>query len=62
MSALSFSKVAAFIFALVAAAHLARAVYALPVQIGAVSVPVWASWLGFLAAAAMCLWGMRSHR
>jgi hypothetical protein len=62
MSTLSFNKVAAILFALVAAAHLARIVLALPVQIGTIAIPLWISWLGLVVAGSLSAWGFRSTR
>ncbi len=60
MSALSFNKVATAIFGLVAAAQLARMILGLPLLIGNIFIPIWASGIGFLVAAGMALWGLRS--
>jgi hypothetical protein len=62
MSTLSFNKVAAILFGLVAAAHLARIGMDLPVQIGAVAIPLWVSWLGLAVAGSLSVWGFRSTR
>ena len=62
MSSRAFSGVAAVVFALVALAHAWRAFQALPLQMGATSIPVWVSWLGAAGAGALSLWGFRARR
>lgn len=53
MEAKGFLRLASTIFALVALAHLARALLVLPVTIDRWSVPMWLSWLAFVVAAAL---------
>lgn len=60
MPGLSFNKVAAVIFGIVALGHAARLVLALPVLLGTTPVPVWLSWVGLIVAGALCVWGFRS--
>ena len=60
MATLSFDKVAATLFGIVAFGHAARLAMALPVQIGATQIPLSASWLGLALSAALCVWGFRS--
>jgi len=60
MSALPFNKVATLIFGLVAAAQLARLIFGFPILIGGVTIPIWASGIGFLVAGGMSLWGLRT--
>lgn len=55
-------SVTGVIFGLVAAAHLARAVGAIPIQFGDFTViPVWASWVAAVVAAALCVWAFWSR-
>lgn len=54
-----FCLVAASLFALVAAAHLLRALLELPVAVGSVEVPVAVSWFGFIVPGALAAWGFR---
>lgn len=56
-----YATVSAIVFALVALFQVYRAAVALPVQIGAVSVPVALSWGIAAFAALMALWGWRSR-
>jgi hypothetical protein len=51
--------ISATIFALVALLHLFRLVTNLPVQFGAVTFPMWGSWLGSIVAAGLSIWGLR---
>ena len=44
------------IFVLVAALHLLRLIYQWPVQIGAVSIPIWASCAGLFIASVLFVW------
>jgi hypothetical protein len=57
----AFRRVASTIFALVALAHAARLVWALPITVGSVSVPQSASWAGLVVAGALSLWGLGSR-
>lgn len=57
----AFRRVAATLFALVAVAHLARLVLALPITVGSLSVPLSVSWAGLVLAGAMSLWGFGSR-
>ena len=61
MSRLSFNHVAATIFGIVALAHIVRVALALPVHIGAMSIPMWVSWAGLVVAGALSAWGFRSR-
>jgi hypothetical protein len=47
MTAAHFSLLAAVIFAVVAILQMVRAVKGLPVTVGQMSVPIWASWVAF---------------
>jgi hypothetical protein len=62
MSARSFSGLAAAIFAIVAMLHLVRAVMGWEVAIGALAIPLWASWVATLAAGALAWLGYRAAR
>ena len=53
--------VSGLIFAFVAAAHVVRAVGAIPIQLGSFEVPIWASWVAAVAAGALCTWAFRSR-
>jgi hypothetical protein len=53
-----YAAVSAFIFAIVAIAHLARLLKGWTVQIGTLSVPMSVSWIGLLIAALLAFWGL----
>jgi len=59
---MTFERVAASIFAIVAVGHAYRAVAQLPFQIGAFAVPESVSLVGALVAAALSVWGFRTRR
>ena len=46
------------VFAVVAVAHLIRAINAWPITIGRWNVPVEVSWLGAIATGALSLWAL----
>ena len=50
--------ISATVFAVVAVAHLIRAIQQWPVTIGPVSVPVDLSWLAAVASGALSLWSI----
>jgi len=50
--------ISATVFAVVATAHLVRAIKAWPITIGPWNVPMDISWLGAVAAAALSLWAI----
>jgi hypothetical protein len=50
MTATHYSVLAALIFALVAILQFIRAIAGLPIIIGKISIPIWASWLACAVA------------
>ena len=52
--------ISAVIFGIVALIQLIRAFNEWAVQIGPYAVPVWFSWIAFVVAGALCVWGFRS--
>jgi protein-S-isoprenylcysteine O-methyltransferase Ste14 len=54
-----FLLISATIFAVLALLHVFRLVTNLPVQVGAVTVPIWVSWLGAIVAAGLSIWALR---
>jgi hypothetical protein len=50
--------ISASVFAVVAVAHLTRAIERWPITIGSWSVPVELSWLGAIATGALSLWSI----
>jgi len=61
MSHSAFHRVVGFVFAVVALGHAARAVLALPAQVGSMAIPLWASWAGAAVAGALSVWSFRSR-
>jgi hypothetical protein len=61
MSAVTFSRVAGMLFALVALAHAYRLIIFFPIQIGSFSVPQAASWAGLLIAGVLSFLGLRAR-
>jgi hypothetical protein len=53
-----FAAVSALIFAVVALAHVMRIVKQWAVQIGPFSAPMSVSWVGFVVATLMAIWGL----
>jgi hypothetical protein len=63
MTAKNFSLLAAAIFAIVAVLQLVRAVSGAPVTIGTtISIPLWASWIACIVAAALTWLGFNASR
>lgn len=60
MSARTYCTVSALAFAVVAIAHLVRAVQEMPVTIGGWQTPVAISWLAVVVGGGLALWGFRS--
>jgi hypothetical protein len=58
---MSFNRVAASVFALVAIGHAYRALAHVPFQIGSFAVPEAASWAGAAIGLALSVWGFRSR-
>ena len=54
--------VTGFLFLVFALAHLFRLIFALPVQIDDLTIPVWVSWLAFAGAAMLSVWGFQLSR
>jgi hypothetical protein len=59
MSGKTYLLISATIFTLVALLHLLRLFTHWSVQIGAVSVPLWGSWIGLIIGAALSIWAFR---
>lgn len=58
----AYVQVSGLVFGLIAIGQGVRAIRALPVQVGAMSIPVWVSGAAALAAALLCVWAIRSAR
>ncbi len=50
------------LFAAVAAAHMLRIVYGVPVDVAGTAVPMSVSWVGFVVPAALSAWAFRLLR
>ncbi len=59
MSEKNYLLISATIFALVALLHGARLFTHWSFQIGAVTIPLWGSWLGLLIGATLSIWAFR---
>jgi hypothetical protein len=62
MTSKSYLTVTGLLFLVFAIAHLFRLIFALPVQIDDWTIPVWVSWLPFVGAAVLSIWGFRLTR
>lgn len=62
MNSKQYITISGLLFCLVALAHLLRVVYSLPIQVEAYSVPMVASWIGFIVPGALALWALRIVR
>ena len=54
--------VSGVVFGFVALAQVVRAVMQVPVQIGSVDIPVWASWVAAVMAGSICTWAFASRK
>ena len=54
--------VSGILFTLVALAHLLRILYGMSVQIDAIDVPMWVSWIGLVVPGALAVWAFRINR
>lgn len=59
MSEKNYLLISATIFTLVALLHFVRLFTHWSFQIGAVTVPLWGSWLGLLIGATLSIWAFR---
>ena len=57
-----YALVSGTVFGVVAVLQAYRAFNEWPVQIGPLAVPVSFSWIAFVVAGALCVWGFRSSR
>ncbi len=58
-SAQTYLVVSATVFGLVAVIHLVRALSGWAFVVGSVTIPVFASWIGFILSAALSVWAVR---
>jgi hypothetical protein len=62
MTAENYSRLAGLIFAIVAVLHLARALSGWPLNVGTISIPLWASWVACVVAAVLAWAGYDASR
>ena len=58
----TYMMVTATLFLVVAIIHLLRIIFGWSVEIGGLSIPFWASWLGVLVAGALAYFGFTQRR
>ena len=54
--------VSGVMFGFIALVQLLRAVNQVPVQVGEVEIPVWASWVAVVIAGSLCAWAFASRK
>jgi hypothetical protein len=54
-----YQTVSGLLFGLIAVLQLLRAVRQVPVQVGSMAIPVWASWVAVIVAGGLCFWAFR---
>ncbi len=59
MHARNYFLISGTIFGAVSVLHLVRALTRGPFELGPLSVPIWASWIGFTLAGLLSLWAFR---
>lgn len=62
MNIVDYTRLAAVIFAIIAVLQLLRAILGWPVTVDAISIPVWASWIACIVAAALAWLGFSAKR
>ena len=62
MTAETYARIAAAIFALIALLQLMRAIQGWPVTLGETNMPLWPSWIAFIVAAALAWMGFAAAR
>jgi len=62
MTAENYSRLAGLIFAIVAVLQLARALSSWPLNVGTISIPLWASWVACVVAAVLAWLGYDASR
>jgi hypothetical protein len=53
--------VSGVLFGVIAVLQAVRALYELPVLVGGVQIPGWASWVAMVVAGGLCVWAFRSR-
>jgi hypothetical protein len=57
----TYITVSGAVFGVVAVVQALRAVRQLPVHVGSLEVPVWASWIAAVVAGSLAVWAFRSR-
>ena len=57
----AYQNVSGVVFAVVAIAHLVRAIQQLPVTVGTTVLPVWSSWVAVAVAGSLSVWAFRGR-
>jgi hypothetical protein len=57
-----YEQVSGVFFCLLAVVQLTRVVFGWPIQVAAVTVPVWASGLAFVIATTFAIWAFRAAK
>ncbi len=57
-----YAVVSGVVFGIVAVIQAVRCLNQWPVHVGALEVPVWASWVAMVVAGSLCVWAFRSGR
>jgi hypothetical protein len=57
----TYITVSGAVFGVVAVVQALRAVMQLPVHVGSLEVPVWASWIAAVVAGGLAVWAFRSR-
>ena len=55
----TYNTITALLFLVVAVLHLLRIIFGWAAQIGGLSIPLWASWLGLIVSGALAYFGFR---
>jgi hypothetical protein len=62
MSPQNYGVVSGIFFLLVSLAHLYRVVAGIPIQVDAIMIPMWVSWIATIVPAVLAFWGFRVAR
>jgi len=62
MQQTAYNTLTAVLFLVVALVHLLRIIFEWSAQIGGVTLPMWASWLALVVAAALAYFGFRQNK
>jgi TRAP-type C4-dicarboxylate transport system permease small subunit len=55
-----YRTISGMVFGLIAIGQGIRAAMKVSVQVGATSIPIWASWVAVVVAGGFCIWAFRS--